>query len=90
MAKVLFATHSLGMVILPLMLFHQIQLMICAVIAQRYARRDEGRKCPCRHPERRLRFPYCAWRGIFLPVRRAKPWIGTPDRGRNTSGHSVR
>ncbi|MEG1056284.1 MAG: bile acid:sodium symporter, partial [Janthinobacterium sp.] len=30
-----------GMVILPLMLFHQIQLMICAVIAQRYARRDE-------------------------------------------------
>ena len=42
MAKVLFATHSLGMVILPLMLFHQIQLMICAVIAQRYARRDEG------------------------------------------------
>lgn len=42
MAKVLFATHSLGMVILPLMLFHQIQLMICAVIAQRYARRDDG------------------------------------------------
>lgn len=46
MAKVLFATHSLGMVILPLMLFHQIQLMICAVIAQRYARRDEGGKVP--------------------------------------------
>ncbi|MEG1115868.1 MAG: bile acid:sodium symporter, partial [Janthinobacterium sp.] len=46
MAKVLFATHSLGMVILPLMLFHQIQLMICAVIAQRYARRDEGREVP--------------------------------------------
>ncbi|MGK5062976.1 bile acid:sodium symporter family protein [Janthinobacterium sp. LB3P112] len=46
MAKVLFATHSLGMVILPLMLFHQIQLMICAVIAQRYARRDEGQEVP--------------------------------------------
>jgi sodium/bile acid cotransporter 7 len=46
MAKVLFATHSLGMVILPLMLFHQIQLMICAVIAQRYARRDEEREVP--------------------------------------------
>ena len=46
MAKVLFATHSLGMVILPLMLFHQIQLMICAVIAQRYARRDEEREMP--------------------------------------------
>ena len=39
MAKVLFASGSLGMVILPLMLFHQIQLMVCAVLAQRYARR---------------------------------------------------
>ncbi|MNN49508.1 hypothetical protein D3C81_1640360 [compost metagenome] len=46
MAKVLFSTRSLGMVILPLMLFHQIQLMICAVIAQRYARRDEGQDVP--------------------------------------------
>jgi len=35
MAKVLFATSSLGMVILPLMLFHQIQLMACALLAQR-------------------------------------------------------
>jgi sodium/bile acid cotransporter 7 len=25
--------------VLPLMLFHQMQLMVCAVIAQRYARR---------------------------------------------------
>ena len=39
MAKVLFATSSLGMVILPIMLFHQIQLMVCAVLAQRFARR---------------------------------------------------
>jgi sodium/bile acid cotransporter 7 len=39
MAKVLFATSSLGMVILPLMLFHQIQLMVCAVLAQRFAER---------------------------------------------------
>ena len=50
MAKVLFATHSLGMVILPLMLFHQIQLMICAVIAQRYARRDEAQDVPVTAP----------------------------------------
>ena len=50
MAKVLFATHSLGMVILPLMLFHQIQLMICAVIAQRYARRDEAQEVPVTTP----------------------------------------
>jgi len=41
MAKVLFATSSLGVVILPLMLFHQIQLMVCAVLAQRFARRAE-------------------------------------------------
>jgi solute carrier family 10 (sodium/bile acid cotransporter), member 7 len=39
MAKVLFAPGSLGMIILPLMLFHQIQLMVCAVLAQRWARR---------------------------------------------------
>jgi sodium/bile acid cotransporter 7 len=41
MAKVLFAPSALGMIILPLMLFHQIQLMVCAVLAQRWARRKE-------------------------------------------------
>ncbi|MFZ6719500.1 bile acid:sodium symporter family protein [Undibacterium sp. Ji49W] len=39
MAKVLFASHAVGMVLLPLMLFHQLQLMVCAVMAQRYAKR---------------------------------------------------
>ena len=39
MAKVLFSGHALGAVVLPLMLFHQLQLMVCAVLAQRYARR---------------------------------------------------
>ncbi|MFZ6774368.1 bile acid:sodium symporter family protein [Undibacterium sp. SXout7W] len=39
MAKVLFASHTVGMVLLPLMLFHQLQLMVCAVLAQRYAKR---------------------------------------------------
>ncbi|MBC3868845.1 bile acid:sodium symporter family protein [Undibacterium oligocarboniphilum] len=39
MAKVLFASHTVGMVLLPLMLFHQLQLMVCAVMAQRYAKR---------------------------------------------------
>lgn len=38
-AKVLFAGHEIGAVVLPLMLFHQIQLMTCAVLAQRYAAR---------------------------------------------------
>ncbi|TWI62238.1 sodium/bile acid cotransporter 7 [Pseudoduganella lurida] len=40
MAKVLFASSSLGMIILPVMLFHQIQLMVCAVLAQKFARRE--------------------------------------------------
>ena len=39
MAKVLFAGGSVGMVLLPVMLFHQLQLMVCAVLAQRYAKR---------------------------------------------------
>ncbi|AMO76220.1 MULTISPECIES: bile acid:sodium symporter family protein [Pseudomonas] len=41
MAQVLFATGSIGVILLPLMLFHQIQLMVCAVLAQRYARRQQ-------------------------------------------------
>jgi sodium/bile acid cotransporter 7 len=39
MAKVLFPHGALGTIILPLMLFHQIQLMVCALLAQRFARR---------------------------------------------------
>ena len=42
MAQVLFAGSSIGLLILPLMLFHQIQLMVCAVLAQRYAKRPEA------------------------------------------------
>ncbi|SEP86100.1 solute carrier family 10 (sodium/bile acid cotransporter), member 7 [Pseudomonas sp. NFACC02] len=42
MAQVLFAGSTIGVLILPLMLFHQIQLMVCAVLAQRYARRSES------------------------------------------------
>ncbi|MCG7371447.1 bile acid:sodium symporter [Pseudomonas luteola] len=41
MAKVLFAGSSMGAILLPIMLFHQIQLMVCAVLAQRYGRREE-------------------------------------------------
>ena len=39
MARVLFASHAVGAVVLPLMLFHQMQLMVCAALAQRYAAR---------------------------------------------------
>jgi sodium/bile acid cotransporter 7 len=40
MAKVIFASHAVGAVVLPLMLFHQIQLMVCAALAQRWGARD--------------------------------------------------
>lgn len=39
-AKVLFPLHTVGAVVLPLMLFHQIQLMVCAVLAQRWQTRN--------------------------------------------------
>ena len=39
MAKAIFPSAEAGMIVLPLMIFHQMQLMVCAVIAQRYARR---------------------------------------------------
>ncbi|KGI78256.1 bile acid:sodium symporter family protein [Oleiagrimonas soli] len=41
MARVLFAAPTLGTIVLPLMMFHQIQLMACAVLARRYARKAE-------------------------------------------------
>jgi solute carrier family 10 (sodium/bile acid cotransporter), member 7 len=39
MANAIFAGQPIGAILLPLMIFHQIQLMTCAVIAQRYASR---------------------------------------------------
>jgi solute carrier family 10 (sodium/bile acid cotransporter), member 7 len=41
MANAIFAGQPIGAIVLPIMLFHQIQLMVCAVIAQRYASRSE-------------------------------------------------
>ncbi len=37
MANVIFAGQGIGAIVLPLMLFHQVQLMVCAAIAQQYA-----------------------------------------------------
>jgi sodium/bile acid cotransporter 7 len=37
MAGVLFPAAAVGAMIVPLMLFHQMQLMVCAVLARRYA-----------------------------------------------------
>ncbi|MEU0543334.1 bile acid:sodium symporter family protein [Nocardia sp. NPDC005978] len=38
MATVLFAGSPIGLIVLPLMLFHQVQLIVCAALAQRWAR----------------------------------------------------
>ena len=39
MANILFPGAAVGAIVLPLMIFHQIQLFACATLAQRYARR---------------------------------------------------
>jgi sodium/bile acid cotransporter 7 len=38
MATVLFDPATVGVVLLPIMIFHQIQLMVCAILAKRYGR----------------------------------------------------
>jgi sodium/bile acid cotransporter 7 len=42
MASVLFAPAQVGAILLPLMFFHQIQLMVCAVLARRYGAEAEA------------------------------------------------
>ncbi|MFT3847481.1 MAG: bile acid:sodium symporter family protein [Propionivibrio sp.] len=40
MATLLFGAHpSLGLIVLPIMFYHQLQLFVCSMLAQRYARR---------------------------------------------------
>lgn len=50
MATVLFAGHEVGLVVLPLMLFHQVQLMVCAWLAGRYARTAPAEDDPAAVP----------------------------------------
>jgi len=42
MARVLFPAAAVGPAVLPLMVFHQMQLMVCAWLARRYASRQGG------------------------------------------------
>ncbi|WP_145111246.1 bile acid:sodium symporter family protein [Cereibacter sediminicola] len=44
MANAIFPAATIGAIVLPLMLFHQIQLMACAMLAQRYAARAAARE----------------------------------------------
>ena len=41
MAKLLFGgSAAMGVLVLPIMLYHQLQLFVCAVMARRYAARE--------------------------------------------------
>jgi len=42
-ANILFSGHAVALVVLPLMIFHQVQLFVCASLARRYARRITAR-----------------------------------------------
>lgn len=42
MAKLIFGTHpGLGLILLPIMIYHPLQLIVCGVLAQRWGRRVE-------------------------------------------------
>ena len=41
MANILFPVSAIGMMVLPLMIFHQVQLMTCAVLAKRYQKKQQ-------------------------------------------------
>ncbi|MDY7229578.1 bile acid:sodium symporter family protein [Hyalangium rubrum] len=42
MARLLFGAHpGLGLIVLPLMFYHQLQLIVCSVLAERYASRPQ-------------------------------------------------
>jgi len=39
-AQMLFTSHAVGAIVLPLMMYHQIQLFVCALLAQHYGNRS--------------------------------------------------
>lgn len=41
MASVIFASSGVGLIVLPLMIFHQVQLMACGALASHYSRKSE-------------------------------------------------
>ena len=52
MATILFAGSSVSLIVLPLMIFHQVQLFVCAVLARRYAAQVSAGVDPARAGER--------------------------------------
>jgi len=49
MAAILFPGHAVGLIVLPLMLFHQAQLFVCATLARRLAGRGDRIAEPLGH-----------------------------------------
>ncbi|MFF4116319.1 bile acid:sodium symporter family protein [Streptomyces sp. NPDC001714] len=66
MASVLFGAHA-SLAVLPLMLFHQMQLMVCAVIAKRRAHDPEAQEEAASPP---------------APAAQSRPAVGTGTTGR--------
>ncbi|WP_019516752.1 bile acid:sodium symporter family protein [Sphingomonas sp. Mn802worker] len=52
MATILFTGSSVSLIVLPLMIFHQVQLFVCAVLARRYAARMAAGVDPAEAGER--------------------------------------
>jgi sodium/bile acid cotransporter 7 len=50
MAIILFPAAQVSMIVLPLMIFHQLQLLACATLARHYARRRSSSGEPARQP----------------------------------------
>jgi sodium/bile acid cotransporter 7 len=50
MANVLFAGPAVGLTVLPLMIFHQMQLMVCAFLARRYGERARVEEAAAKQP----------------------------------------
>lgn len=44
MANILFPASTVGIMVLPLMVFHQVQLMTCAVLARRYQKKQQEKQ----------------------------------------------
>ncbi|MFI8416719.1 bile acid:sodium symporter family protein [Serratia sp. NPDC078593] len=44
MANILFPAATVGIMVLPLMVFHQVQLMACAVLARRYQKQQQAQR----------------------------------------------
>ncbi|MEU9409442.1 bile acid:sodium symporter family protein [Streptomyces sp. NPDC048281] len=71
MASVLFGAHA-SLAVLPLMLFHQMQLMVCAVIAKRRAQDPEAQDAEVQE----------AAEPAAAPAAQPRPAVGTGPLGR--------